>query len=94
VITTTDAGGPLEFVDDGVTGLVCEQRPKRSAGALRVSPPIRGARSRSARLATNGRARSAGTASSIASWPRADRMTEAWRAAQTPIVIPAFNEVA
>ncbi|MGH7488045.1 MAG: glycosyltransferase family 4 protein, partial [bacterium] len=24
VITTIDAGGPLEFVDDGVTGLVCE----------------------------------------------------------------------
>jgi len=32
--------------------------------------------------------------SSIASWPRAERMTEAVRAAQTSIVIPAFNEVA
>jgi glycosyltransferase involved in cell wall biosynthesis len=34
VITTTDAGGPLEFVDDGVTGLVCEPTPESLGAAI------------------------------------------------------------
>lgn len=34
VITTTDAGGPLEFVDDGVTGLVTEPHADALAGAI------------------------------------------------------------
>jgi glycosyltransferase involved in cell wall biosynthesis len=34
VITTTDAGGPLEFVDDGVTGLVVEPTPEALGGAI------------------------------------------------------------
>jgi glycosyltransferase involved in cell wall biosynthesis len=34
VITTTDAGGPLEFVDDGVTGLVCEPAPEALGAAI------------------------------------------------------------
>jgi glycosyltransferase involved in cell wall biosynthesis len=34
VVTTTDAGGPLEFVVDGVNGLVCEPAPGAIAGAL------------------------------------------------------------
>jgi glycosyltransferase involved in cell wall biosynthesis len=34
VITTTDAGGPLEFVDDAVTGLVVEPTPEALGGAI------------------------------------------------------------
>jgi glycosyltransferase involved in cell wall biosynthesis len=34
VVTTTDAGGPLEFVDDSVTGLVVEPRPEAIASAI------------------------------------------------------------
>lgn len=33
VVTTTDAGGPLEVVGDGRTGLVCEPRPEAVARA-------------------------------------------------------------
>ena len=32
--TTTDAGGPLEFVDDGVNGLVAQPEPDALAGAI------------------------------------------------------------
>ncbi len=34
VITTSDAGGPLEFVDDGVNGLVCDPSAEALAAAL------------------------------------------------------------
>ncbi|MBI3400519.1 MAG: glycosyltransferase family 4 protein [Acidobacteria bacterium] len=34
VITTTDAGGPLEFVEDGVTGLVVEPSPEAIGAAI------------------------------------------------------------
>jgi glycosyltransferase involved in cell wall biosynthesis len=34
VITTTDAGGPLEFVDDGVTGLVTAPEPEAIGAAV------------------------------------------------------------
>ena len=34
VITTADAGGPLEFVDDAVTGLVAEATPEALAPAM------------------------------------------------------------
>ena len=34
VVTTTDAGGPLEFVDDGVTGLVAAPDPDSLGGAM------------------------------------------------------------
>ena len=34
VITTSDAGGPLEFVDDGVTGLVTEPAPEAFGAAI------------------------------------------------------------
>jgi glycosyltransferase involved in cell wall biosynthesis len=34
VITTTDAGGPLEFVTDRVTGLVVEPTPEAIGGAI------------------------------------------------------------
>jgi glycosyltransferase involved in cell wall biosynthesis len=34
VVTTTDAGGPLEFVEDGVTGLVCEPQPELLGAAI------------------------------------------------------------
>ena len=64
VVTTTDAGGPLEFVEDDVTGLVVEPAPEaHRRRASRGSPPTarlaalagrRGLRSR--------RARSRGTA--------------------------------
>jgi glycosyltransferase involved in cell wall biosynthesis len=34
VITLTDSGGPLEFVQDGVTGLVSEPTPRAIAEAF------------------------------------------------------------
>lgn len=34
VLTCTDSGGPLEFVADGSTGLVCEPRPEALAEAM------------------------------------------------------------
>jgi glycosyltransferase involved in cell wall biosynthesis len=34
VITTTDAGGPLEFVEEGVTGLVCDPTPEALGSAI------------------------------------------------------------
>jgi glycosyltransferase involved in cell wall biosynthesis len=34
VVTTTDAGGPLEFVEDGVTGLVTDPRPEAIGAAI------------------------------------------------------------
>jgi glycosyltransferase involved in cell wall biosynthesis len=34
VITTTDAGGPLEFVEDGITGLVCDPTPEALGAAI------------------------------------------------------------
>jgi len=46
VVTTTDAGGPLEFVEDGVTGFVVSPEPPAIADAI-------------ARLSTNRRAAAA-----------------------------------
>lgn len=37
VITTEDAGGPLEFVSDGGTGLVVPPRPEALGAALRIA---------------------------------------------------------
>src|SRR6266850_3685552 len=34
VVTTSDAGGPLEFVEDGVTGLVTAPRPEALGAAI------------------------------------------------------------
>jgi glycosyltransferase involved in cell wall biosynthesis len=34
VVTTTDAGGPLEFVEDGVTGLITEPTPQSLGAAI------------------------------------------------------------
>ena len=34
VLTTTDAGGPLEFVSPGETGLVAEPAPEAIAAAI------------------------------------------------------------
>jgi glycosyltransferase involved in cell wall biosynthesis len=46
VVTTTDAGGPLEFVDDGVTGLVTSPEPGPLGAAMsRVAADRRLARS-------------------------------------------------
>ena len=42
VVTTIDAGGPLEFVEDGVTGFVAEPRPEALGAAiarLAADPP-------------------------------------------------------
>jgi glycosyltransferase involved in cell wall biosynthesis len=33
-VTTTDAGGPVEFVRDGVNGCVCEATPEALGEAL------------------------------------------------------------
>ena len=57
VITTADAGGPLEVVDDRRTGLVCEPRPPRSPR------PARGCATTSTRRARGDR-RAAGSPSS------------------------------
>lgn len=43
VVTTIDAGGPLEFVEDGVTGLVTDPAPDALAAAvsrLAADPPL------------------------------------------------------
>jgi glycosyltransferase involved in cell wall biosynthesis len=46
VVTTTDAGGPLEFVDDGGTGLVTDPDPEAIGAAVaRLSADRRAARS-------------------------------------------------
>ncbi|HYK41891.1 MAG TPA: glycosyltransferase family 4 protein [Thermoanaerobaculia bacterium] len=37
VLTTEDAGGPLEFVENGVSGLVVAPRPESIGAALRVA---------------------------------------------------------
>jgi glycosyltransferase involved in cell wall biosynthesis len=34
IITTTDSGGPLELIRDGVNGLICEPEPKALAEAM------------------------------------------------------------
>jgi glycosyltransferase involved in cell wall biosynthesis len=34
VVTLTDAGGPLEFVEDGTTGLIAEPEPRAIAACL------------------------------------------------------------
>lgn len=39
VLTTEDAGGPLEFVKDGVTGIVTAPRPEALGVALRLAWP-------------------------------------------------------
>ncbi len=39
VLTTEDAGGPLEFVKDGVTGIVTAPRPEAVGIALRLAWP-------------------------------------------------------
>ena len=54
VITATDAGGPLEFVEDGVNGFVCEPAPEAIAAAVNR---LAGARARAASLGLAGRAR-------------------------------------
>jgi glycosyltransferase involved in cell wall biosynthesis len=46
VVTTTDAGGPLEFVEDGVTGLVVDPTPE-SLGAAITRLAVDRARARS-----------------------------------------------
>ena len=39
VVTTTDAGGPLEFVEDGVTGAVVDPTPEALGAAIaRLAP--------------------------------------------------------
>ena len=47
VVTTTDAGGPLEFVTDGETGVVADPEPEAIAGRHR--PPLGAARRRGSR---------------------------------------------
>ena len=72
VVTTTDAGGPLEFVTDGETGLVAEPDPE----AHRRRPSTRCGRCREARLARDGRGRPRGAWPDI-TWDHViDRLTE------------------
>jgi glycosyltransferase involved in cell wall biosynthesis len=51
VITTPDAGGPLEFVSDGVNGLVVEPSPEAVASAVNS---LAADRARAARLGDAG----------------------------------------
>jgi glycosyltransferase involved in cell wall biosynthesis len=51
VVTTTDAGGPLEFVADGVNGLVCAPAAEALAAAVNQ---LRADRTAAARLGDNG----------------------------------------
>ena len=77
VVTTTDAGGPLEFVEDGVTGFVAEPTPEALGAAIDASgrrPCARTCARR--RRRTSARGRSPGTASSIDSWLSADGSTD------------------
>ena len=46
VVTTTDAGGPLEFVIDGVNGLICDPVPEALAVAVNRLGADRGAAAR------------------------------------------------
>ena len=68
VVTTTDAGGPLEVVADRATGLVCEPRRGRARRGVRVA--------RASTSTTRARgARPAGASRERVSWDRAiDRL--------------------
>lgn len=54
VVTALDAGGPLEFVEDGVNGAVCEASPGALANAFAA---LHGSPSRAASLGDAGRQR-------------------------------------
>ena len=54
VITASDSGGTLEFVEDGVTGLVCDPRPEAFAAAI---DGLAADRARAAALGAAGRER-------------------------------------
>ena len=54
VITVTDAGGPLEFVEDGVNGYVCEPAPEAVGAAINR---LAAARARLPEFGSNGHER-------------------------------------
>lgn len=56
VVTATDSGGTLEFVDDGVTGSVAAPDPEALGGAVAA---LHASRARAASLGDAGRARAA-----------------------------------
>lgn len=56
VVTATDSGGTLEFVDDGVTGAVTAPEPEALGAAVAA---LHGSRARAAALGEAGRARAA-----------------------------------
>ena len=72
VVTTTDAGGPLEIVEDGRTGLVREPSGEALAGALAW---LRDHRDEAAALGRTGR----GVAQRVTWEPALDRLFEAIR---------------
>ena len=63
VVTTTDAGGPLEFVDDGSTGLVTPPEPRAIAEAF---DRLHADRALAARLGEAGRER---LVAEVPAWP-------------------------
>ncbi len=75
VLTTEDAGGPLEFVKDGETGFVVPPRPEAIGAALRIAWDNEAAL---ARLGENGRQRA-----SELSWGRT--VSALLEAAQIPL---------
>jgi glycosyltransferase involved in cell wall biosynthesis len=57
VVTARDSGGPLEFVEDGVNGVVCDPRPEALGAAIQG---LAGNRRRAEQLGAAGRQRARG----------------------------------
>ncbi len=95
VITTTDAGGPLEFVEHETSGFVC--RAHRRGGGSARSIVLRRTRDWPRGLATpdtNARGSSRGTASSRNSWGVESRRVQQSRVSMKKLIIqiPCLNE--
>ena len=67
VITATDSGGPLEFVDDGVNGSIIAPQPESLADAINRYAADRRRAAHTAMRAMTGRRSLRGTASSRSS---------------------------
>ena len=85
VLTATDSGGPLEFVEDGVNGFVCPPDPRAFAEAHQPAGPPIGGRAAALGGAGYDKARAV-------TWDGVDRTT-GWRPVTKLIIqIPCLNE--